>query len=495
MSNSKTGFMSNNWVKAAICILIGLILYFLVPIPEALATLENADGELIGPLGWRLLAIFVATIVALILQPLPMGSVALIAITVVVITNTRNMGQALSGFSDGTIWLIVCAFFISRGFIKTGLGSRIAYLFMSKFGHKTLFLGYSLTAANLVMGPAMPSNTARCGGVLAPIARSLANLYDSKVEDGTERRIGSFLAYSTFQADIVVCAMFMTAMAANPLAVGIASEVAGIELTWMGWAVAAVVPGIINLALIPLVIYKLYPPEIKETPKAPQLAKDELKKMGPLTRDEKWMLFVFVLLLALWIGGPYIPDAVGGAIAATPTAFIGLSVLLITGVLTFDDVKSEKSAWDTLVWFAALVMMANHLSELGVIGWFSGLMEGAVGGFGWVIGFVILALAYFYSHYFFASATAHVSAMYGAMLLAAIAIGTPPMLAALVLAFFSNVFMGITHYGTGNAPPWFGMGYVTMKDWWVKAFILSVMNILIWVIIGGAWWRILGLWS
>jgi len=485
---------------SVICIVIGFIVLLLQPeAPDFLAE-RLAENPLLWDQGWRLFAIFIATIIALILQPLPMGSVSFIAITVVVLTNTRSMGQALGGFSDATIWLIVCAFFISRGFIKTGLGPRIAYLMMSKFGHKTLFLGYSLTFSNLIMGPAMPSNTARCGGILSPIVKSLSNLYDSKVEDGTQRRIASFLSYSTFQADIIVCAMFMTAMAANPLVVDIAYEMAGIEITWGGWFIAALVPGLVGIAVIPYVIYKLYPPEIKETPKAPSLAKEKLKEMGSLSRDEKWMLFVFVQLLVMWIVGPnltvwdWIPNFFTFNIGATATAFTGLTILLVTDVLNFEDIKAEKGAWDTLVWFAALVMMANELNNLGVIGWFSGIVEASVSGFGWIAAFLIIALAYFYSHYFFASATAHVSAMYGTMLVVAVAVGTPPMLAALVLAFFSNIYMGITHYGTGNAPVWFGLNYVTLKDWWGKAFILSIINILIWVVIGGAWWYIIGLW-
>lgn len=501
MSNKK---QANKWVLAAICVAVGLVVWFLQPdVPQFFSESETwaaaiYDNPEMWNLGWRLFAIFVATIVALILQPWPMGTVSIIAITFIVITNTRSMGVALGGFSDGTIWLIVSAFFISRGFIKTGLGPRIAYLFMSKFGHKTLWLGYSLTFANLVMGPAMPSNTARCGGILSPIVKSISNLYDSKAEDGTERRIASFLAFTTFQTDVIVSAMFMTAMAANPMIAEIAYNIAGIELTWAAWTIAAIVPGVISIGLIPYVIYKLYPPEIKETPKAPQLAIEKLKEMGALSRDEKVMLVVFAQLLVMWIAGPnlssWLPNFFTFNIGATATAFTGLSILLLTDVLTFDDVKSEKSAWDTLVWFAALVMMANQLNNLGVIQWFSSTVESGVSGMGWVASFIIIALAYFYSHYFFASATAHASAMYGAMLLAAIAVGAPPLLAGLVLAFFTNLFMGITHYASGNAPVWFGLNYVSLKDWWVRGFILSIMNILVWVVIGGLWWSILGHW-
>jgi len=480
-------FTSSLLFTAGLSILVGIII-MLIPIPQSLREVAEAVPARNADLGWRLLAIFVATIVALILKPFPMGTVSFIAITLLAVTRTLSIGVALSGFANTVIWLIVCAFFISKGFVKTGLGQRIAYLFMKAFGKKTLGLSYSFIVSDLVMAPAMPSNTARIGGILYPIIRSLANVFGSKTEDKTERKVGSFLIYTTFQADNVVSAMFMTAMAANPLTVQIAYEVLGLQISWMQWAVAAFVPGIVTLAILPFLLYKIYPPEIKETPEAAEIAKEKLKEMGPLSKKEKMMMFVFFQILVLWIFGPNF------GIGATTTALIGLSTMLILGILTFDDIKAEQSAWDTLVWFAALVMMATQLNTLGVIPWFSYSVESAVSGFSWIVAFAIIALAYFYSHYFFASATAHVSAMYGALLLASVSLGAPPLFAALVLAFFSSLYMGLTHYGTGSAPVYFGSGYITQGDWWGYAFLVSLVNITIWVFVGGLWWRILGLW-
>ena len=475
-------------LRAGICVLVGVIIW-VMPTPQGFIDFVDA-GEVAAwdaERAWRILAITLATILALILQPLPMGSVAIIAITIPAILGVNTMGQSLSAFSDGTIWLIVCAFFISRGFIKTGLGTRIAFIFMKLLGKNTLGLSYAFVFTDLAMAPAMPSNTARTGGVIFPLIRSLSDAYDSKVENGTERRIGSFLTKSVFQGDMVVCAMFMTAMAANPLATSIAAG-QGITITWANWFLAASVPGIICIMAIPFIIYKLYPPEIKKSPEAVTIANAKLKELGPLTLKEKLMLLVFVQLLVFWIFGP------NWGIGATATAFMGLSIMLILDVLTFDDVKSEKAAWDTLVWFAALVMLAGRLNTLGFIPFFSQVVGGAVGGMGWVAGFAIIALAYFYSHYFFASATAHVAAMFGAMLAVSVYIGTPPLLAALVLAMFSNLFMGITHYGTGLAPVFFGPGYVPIGRWWGLGFICSVWNILIFFTIGALWWNILGFW-
>ncbi len=460
---------------------------FAVPIAAAVALWFVSPPEGVDPAAMHLLAIFVATILGLILKPLPMGAVAFIGITATAGTGTLSVTESLSGFGNRVIWLIVLAFFISRGFIKTGLGSRIAYMFMAKLGKKTLGLGYGLVATDLVMAPAIPSNTARAGGVVFPILRSVAQAYDSSPEDGTSRRIGAFLTTAAFQGTVITSAMFLTAMAANPLAAQLAGDL-GVEITWTKWAVAALVPGLISLVVVPYVLYRLYPPEITETPAASTLAHEKLSSMGPIQRSEWIMLAAFALLLTLWIFGAQL------SIHSTATAMLGLAVLLLTRVLTWDDVLTESGAWNTLVWFSALVMMASYLTQLGLIAWFSNAVGGLFGGVGWIPAFLGLSLVYFYSHYFYASCTAHVSSMYAAFLGVALAVGTPPLLGALVLGFFSNLFSSTTHYGTGPAPVLFASGYVEVSDWWRLGAIVSVVNIVIWLAIGGAWWKVLGYW-
>ncbi|MEO1442376.1 MAG: SLC13 family permease, partial [Chloroflexota bacterium] len=220
-------------------ILVGLAVWF-APQPQGIQELEN------GTAAWHLLAIFVATIVGLITKPLPIGAVAMLSMMLTALTGTLTINETLSGFSNRVIWLIVLAFFISRGFIKTGLGARIAYLFMSVLGKKSLGLSYGMVATDLVLAPAVPSNTARAGGVVFPILQSVASAYGSNPDDGTSRKLGSFLTLAAFQGTIITSAMFLTAMAANPLAAKLAADV-GIEISWTKWAIAASVPGLISL--------------------------------------------------------------------------------------------------------------------------------------------------------------------------------------------------------------------------------------------------------
>jgi DASS family divalent anion:Na+ symporter len=436
---------------------------------------------------WGLLAVFVATIVGLMAKPLPMGAVALCAVVACAASGLLTVEEALDAFDHKTIWLIVLAFLISRGFIKTRLGERIAYLLMSLLGKKTLGLAYGLSATDLVLAPAMPSNTARAGGVVYPLVLAVSEAYGSKPDAPTRRRIGTFLMLNSFQATVITSAMFLTAMAANPLAQQFAAD-AGVPFTWTDWALAACVPGLLSLLVVPLVLYLLHPPEIRDTPAAAELARDKLRALGPMSAAEWVMLGVFFLLLGLWIFGPYL------GMDATVAALVGLAVLLLSGALTWDDVLGERGAWDALVWFSALVMMADGLNRLGLIGWFSRGVGAQVAGVPWTVAFPVLVLIYYYSHYLFASNTAHVTAMYASFLAVALVAGAPPLLAALVLGFASNLFSSTTHYGTGPAAVFFGAGYVPVGTWWAVGAVISVVHLLIWGVVGALWWKAVGIW-
>jgi divalent anion:Na+ symporter, DASS family len=440
----------------------------------------------VDPRAWHLLAIFIATVVGLVTKPLPLGAMTLIAIAVALVTRTLTLAEALSGFSNSTVWLVLSAFFLAAGFTRTGLGPRIAYGLVALFGRRTIGLGYSLVASDLILAPAIASNTARAAGVIFPILKAIA---ESTIErdPGRGRRTAAFLTLVAYQGTVITSAMFLTAMVANPLVVQLAGE-QGVVITWIGWAQAAVVPGLVSLIVVPLVVALLCPPGRAITPEAPLLAKEALATLGPLTRREAGMATVSVGLIVAWIVGPRI------GLDTTSAALVAIAVLLVSGILNWNDLTGETEAWNTFIWFATLVMMASALGTLGLLSWYSEWVGSLFSGVPWAAGFLGLGLIYFYSHYVFASNTAHVSAMYAPFLAAAIVLGTPPIAAALVLGFFSNLFAGLTHYGTAPAPIIFGGGYVSLGSWWRVGAIVSVVNIAIWVIVGGVWWRLLGLW-
>lgn len=437
---------------------------------------------------WHLLAIFLTTIASFITKPMPIGAVAIIALTICLVSNTLTIEQGLSGFSDKTIWLSVSSYLIARGIIKTGLGSRIAYLFITLFGKNTLLVSYSLLITDAMLSPAIPSGNARCGGIIFPIVKSLSISYGSDPRDGTERKIGAFLMTTAYQGTQITTTLFLTAMLANPLMAELAKKIAGVEINWLTWALAASVPGCLSLLVMPLIVYFLYPPELKSTTEAPKLAREKLRSMGRLTQQECSMIGIFFLLLTLWVFGQQL-----WGLESVTSGLIGIFLLLITGVLTWSDVVREEKTWNIFIWFSILLMMANFLSEFGLFDWVTHELGNAINHSNLQLAFVYLIIVYFYSGYFFVSKAALANTTYPAFLSVAISIGMPPTYAALLLAFLINLSGCLTHYATPEAPIYYSAGYVDATTWCKLGFILSLAYLFIWAIIGGWWWQMIGL--
>lgn len=442
-------------------------------------------SEKIDPRAWKTLAVFVYTLLCMILKPIPIGAATLSSLIALTLLGVLNFQEAFSGFTNQTVWLIVVAFFIARGFIKTGLGLRIAYNLMQLLGKSTLGMAYGFAFTDLILASCIPSVTARTGGIIYPVILSLSESFGSFKHQGP-RKIGAFLLFASFQCSVITSAMFLTGMSGNPMVQSFAGA-QGVSITWTNWAIGAFVPGILSLILVPLVLYLLYPPTVKYTPEAKAYAKAKLKEMGKITLHESLLIGVFCFMILFWIFANVVN------VPATITALIGLFVLVVTGVVTWEDVLKEKGAWDTLIWFASLIAIASALNQFGLMHYFSDLVKFYIGGFHWKLGFLLIILLYYYSHYFFASNVAHITAVYAPFLALSIAIGAPPLLAALFLGFLSSLFGGISTYGSGPAPIFFGAGYIGTKEWWVFGFVVSLVIIITWGLVGSVWWRLIGL--
>jgi divalent anion:Na+ symporter, DASS family len=437
---------------------------------------------------WTLLAIFVATIVGSIVQPLTGAAIVLLGVVALALFRAVPIEKALSGYADKFVWMVLAAFFISRAMIKTGLGHRIALIFVRLIGRKTLGLGYALVATDFILASFIPSTGARSGGIILPIARSVTETYDSRPEDGTEARLGTFLMTMLYQCEVILCATFLTGQASNVIIAGFAKQHAGIDLNYSVWFVSAIVPALLSLAIIPLMIYRFFPPEVKETPDAVRFAHDELEKLGKLKRDEKVLLVVFIAVVTLWITSRF------HSIDAAVIALVGISALIVTGVLAWNDLMDERHAWEVFIWYGGLVMMATALGETTIPKLFADSVASVTTGWSWPLALAVLALVFFYAHYTFASITAHVTAMFIPFLAVTVAVGAPAGLTVLVLTYFANLSAGLTHYGTTPAPIYFGLGYVTQRRWWTVGLIASVLNIVIWSVAGTLWWKALGWW-
>jgi len=462
-------------VKFAVCFLIA-------------ATLWMMDGMFDVPSqAWHIFSIFIAVIISFIIRPYPMGMMVLIGLFALVATKTVSIKESLSGYGDSTVWLVIAAFLLSAAVLGTGFGRRVALWLASKLGKSIKGVAYSVCASEFILGPVIPSNTARGGGLLSPIVNSLAQSMGPPGSTSLTDS-GKYLSLVGSHANLVTSAMFMTAMAANPLVTKAAHDIFGVDFGWSTWALGSIVPGLVSLLLLPQLLHMLSNPSVSDGTAAQEKARSELEKMGPMSRKEKVMLSVLVLLLVLW------STKFLHGMGTTLVAWIGVLLLLLTNTQTYNDVIKNERAWDTLIWLGGLLTMANLLLDYGFIHWFVDNLKMQVSGMDGFTVIIILGIVYFYSMYAFSMLTAHISAMIAPFLSVCLAAGGQPMLSVAVFAYFSCLCGSTTNYSSGPVIIYFGLGYVTAPKWFKIGFIVSLFHLAVWFSVGLLWWKVLGWW-
>lgn len=425
--------------------------------------------------------------VGIITEPIPPAALGLVGVIVaatvgLVRTSTAQAtAWALSGFGNATVWLIFAAFIFSLGYAKTGFGKRIALLLIRAMGRRTLGLGYAIALADLALAPFMPSNTARSGGTIFPILRNIPELYGSWPNDESARKIGAYLMYTALAATCVTSSMFVTAIAPNVLAADLAMRTANVTLSWTDWFRGFAPVGFLLFALVPILLYKIYPPEIREAPEAPRWAAEELRKMGPVSAKEMILLALVLFALALWTAGAKYVDA-------TMAAMLVVILMLVLRVITWNDILGYSEAWNVFIWFATLVTLAGGLVDTKFVDWVARAFAPIVSHRGVTMAAVLLVAAFFLLHYLFASLTAHVSALFQVFLIVAVTIPGMSRLSWALLLSYPLGLMGIlTPYGTGPSPIYYGCGYVKGKDFWILGLILGAIFFAVYLLIELPW--------
>ncbi|OHD84677.1 MAG: oxidoreductase [Sulfuricurvum sp. RIFCSPHIGHO2_02_FULL_43_9] len=448
-------------------IFFALILWFT---PPPLAMSPNV---------WYLFTIFITTIAAILFNLLPIIAASIIALAVSVLAGVIEPAKAYAGFSESFILLIVAAFLVSHAVHKSGLGKRLSLHIIRRFGHSTLGLGYSVIATDILIAPAFPSNTAR-SGVLYPIIYGLAHDCGSKVGDNTHRRAGSYLMMTSMAGLTISSGLWLTAMAVNPIGVGIA-ETMGIHITFLSWLLYALLPTIIAFIAIPWVLFKIYPPELRDTPDAPQIAKDALSAMGRISRNEWITGSVFLGMLILWSLSGMFP------IDKTAVAFGGLGILMATRVFGIEDFKAQGEALSTLIWFAILFALSTQLAEQGFMRAVAEHFTLYLSGLSWVSVYLLLIVIYVLIHYLFVSQSAHLLALFGIFLSIGVSAGVPGELMAMMLLFATNFNATITPQGSSCNAIYLSSGYIQPREIYIYGGAITLLNLMIFLIIGTPW--------
>ena len=444
--------------------------------------------------GWLYFSLFLSVIIGLIIEPFPSAFIGLAGVVLACVlkvgpssspsgelSSEQLLKWGLSGFSNSTVWLIFVAFMFALGYEKSGLGKRIALLLVQKMGSRTLGLGYAIAFADLILAPFMPSNTARSGGTIFPVVKNIPVIYGSTPEVNP-RKIGSYLSWVALASTCVTSSMFYTALAPNILAVSLLGDVGLPAPTWQQWAFYFLPVGIILILLVPFLSYVVYPPSVKISKSIPGWAAEELSKLGNLSAREIIMILLGSLALFLWI--------FGGIFDINPTvsALIVLCLMILFRVITWEDILTNKAAWNVFIWFGALVTLAGGLNNVGFLSWLATRITSAISSFHPFVIMLILILAFYFIHYFFASTTAHVAALFMMFLVTAKGISGIDINLLTYLLLFSVGLMGIlTPYATGPSPIWYGFGYIPSGTFWKLGVLFGIIFLVILLIVGIPW--------
>lgn len=475
-SHRREGLMKKILTTNVLLPITVLVLLLFIPSPKGL-----------DPNAWHYFAIFTAVVLGLILEPLPPAAIGLIGVTVAAVFHlvhkpgavgdaNSQIQWALSGFGNKTVWLIFSAFMFSLGYEKTGLGRRISLLLVKGMGKSTLGLGYAISFADLILAPFTPSNTARSGGTIYPIVSNIPAMFNS-YPDKNSRAMGSYLVWVSIATCCVTSSMFLTALAPNVLAAGILQDKFGIELEWTKWFLSVGLITIPLFLLTPLLAYWIYPPSIKKSPEVSSWASQELKKMGKISLKEILLLIFVVSALILWVFSKELK------IDSTTTGILVVSLIVIFRVLDWSDILGNKAAFNVFIWFATLVALASGLSTVGFLAYLTDSTKETLAHLSPDGIILFLLLLFIVLHYFFASTTAHVTALLAVFMTLGIAVLPQDMAYKLAVMLAGSLgLMGIiTPYGTGPSPIWYGSGFISQKTWWGLGFVFALVYFAIYI--------------
>ncbi len=454
---------NNIWFRRLLVLAIGMLLW------------HSSIPWGIEPKAWQLFVLFISAIFAVLIDAFSIFVASLLAMTLAVLAQVLDTNKAFSGFSEGFMLLILSSFLISNGVVKSGLGKRLALILIRRFGHSTLRLGYCIIATDALIGPGIPSNTAR-SGVLYPIVRSLALDTGSQPEEGSRKSTGSFLMMTAITSLALSSSLWLTAMAANPISAGFGAQY-GVNMDFAHWILVSSVPTILAMIIIPYILYQTFPPTLKETPEAPEAAAEALKQMGPLSLKERSMGLIFIVMVIFWA----LANALNLNLAII--TFLGLAAMIIFEVISLKELQAEGGeALITFLWFAIMYVLSSTLNELGFMKVIGEKISGQLTGLSWPVVFIVLITMYVFIHYLFVSQTAHLLALFGVFLEVGNNAQVPVVLMVYMLAFATNFFSGLTPQASSANVLFCGSGYLTQQEVYKQGLIVTLASMAIYLL-------------
>lgn len=462
----------NRLIKLVISFLPLLLL--LVPVPEGM-----------NPKAWALFPYYMGAILMVMLQPVGEATALLIMLGLYAVMQ-KGQAVALSGFSNNMVWLVVGAYVVAQSFKDTNLGSRISYWMIKLFGRSSLGLGYAAAFSDLIIAPVTPSNAARTGGIIWPIFKSISESLGSTPEKNP-RGIGAYLSFLLYIVTMCTGITFLTGYAANTVTWVLADQMLGLKISWLEWTTAFIVPAMVVMLISPWLLHKIYKPTIDKID-GKAIGEKGLAELGPMSIKEKICVVLFIMCIVLWATSSYTK------INATAVLLGYIAIALLTGILTFEKMATNRSIWNTLMWYGGIIGLATALNKFKFFVWCGAELQQLIdfSSFDHTLLLVVLILLGTSCRYLFVSCGAYMASIIPIQFTIGLAAGLPKW--DMFLAFLMCGVMGaiLTPYANAAGPVLYGAGYGKLQDWFKLGIIFVAISYVLFAVIGVPYWVAIG---
>lgn len=432
------------------------------------------------------LAVMGLAIVLWVMEPIPMPLSSIAVIVALTATGGVKMDTALSGFSSGSVFLILAGFMMAKGVNNTPLGSRIAYILLSRSGGTPGGALMAILLALEVLAFVIPATAVRTALLLPAVVGLINSLEQDRPAPNVRRMLMLGLA---FGANITGIGLLPGAIA-NVITAELLGNFTGSPITYLDWMLYAFP---ISLAMIPLtwmILIRSFPPEIQRFAGGTAAIRDQLCRIGPVGTEEKKCIAVLALTMVLWM-----TESIHGWHSSVP-ALLAVVLMCLPGVGFTSWKEISQVQWGTVLLVGTTLSLGNAMNTTGV----AGMIAGSFLGMGWVedmLAIPVLAVAVL---------TVFTQVYHlGVGNVATVTITLVPIV--LQLAYHTGANGLMLGFATGLASLYgfvlvveaipnvmvYGTGLIASKDLLRPGIFLSLAATLVMALAAVAWWPLVGL--
>lgn len=430
----------------------------------------------------------VSAAVIMSLMAFLLGTAPDVAAPAKVIGTSKGLTMALGGFANTALALVASALFLSAAMTKTGLDRRIALVVLSKMGAKTNRVLIGVILVGLILSFFVPSTTARVA-CMVPIVLGIIQAFGvSKTS-----RFAGMLMIATAQADSIWNTAIKTAAAQNMIAVGFIEKILGYNITWLEWFKAALPFGVLMAVALYWVLMKLMPPEIKEIPGGAETIRKEIAALGPMTRPEKKLMTISLILLFFWA-----TEKIVHPFDTSSTTIVAITLMLMPGfgIMTWKEAQ-DKIPWGTVLLFGVGISLGSAILSTKAASWLANVIVGSTGiqTMPAIMILAILSAFLIIIHLGFASATALASALIPLVISVLQSIQTP----GINVIGMTMILQYVVSFGfilPVNAPQnmiAYGTDTFSVRDFIRTGIPLTIIAYGLIMLLGATYWKWIGL--